>query len=86
VISQGIELLIFGMGTVVVFLSLLVFAVRLMSAAVLRWFPETPRAPEAAPAAGAAPGQDPSPEVLAVIAAAVHRYRAAPAAHRHAEE
>jgi sodium pump decarboxylase gamma subunit len=59
VISQGIELLIFGMGTVVVFLSLLVFAVRLMSAAVLRWFPETPAPPEAAPAisrGGAGPG------------------------------
>ena len=35
----GLELMLAGMGTVVVFLTLLIFTTRAMSAAVLRWAP-----------------------------------------------
>ena len=72
-LAQGVELLVYGMGTVLVFLTLLVVATRGMSAAVLRWFPE----PEEIPAARtpAPTSAQPSPELLAAIGAAVHRYR-----------
>ena len=39
-IGQGIELMFVGMGTVFVFLTLLVIATTLMSRIVLAWFPE----------------------------------------------
>lgn len=69
---EGLSLMVFGMGFVFVFLTLLVIATTLMSRAVTRWAPapvvdETPsRRPPAA--------ADDS-ELMAVIAAAVHRYR-----------
>jgi oxaloacetate decarboxylase gamma subunit len=70
--SQGLELLVYGMGTVVLFLSLLVFATRGMSAAVARWFPE----PERHPGPRSAPGSAaPSPEVVAAISLAIHQHR-----------
>ncbi|WOJ94605.1 OadG family protein [Congregibacter variabilis] len=74
-LSQGLELLVYGMGTVVVFLTLLVFATRLMSLFIQRFFPEpllaTPRRSARPPQASSAP----SPELLAAIAAAVHQHR-----------
>jgi len=70
VLQQGLQLLVYGMGTVVVFLTALVFATRLMSGVVLRWF-----APPATQPTPVATGTDPSPAVLAAITAAVHRYR-----------
>ncbi len=39
-IDQGIELAVFGMGTVFVFLALLVFATKAMSSLILRFEPE----------------------------------------------
>lgn len=76
-ISQGIELMLYGMGTVVVFLSLLVAATAAMSRLVTRYFPEPQllleRAPQP-PAGQAGPVHD--PEIVAVVTAAVHRYRA----------
>jgi len=38
-LSSGVELMLVGMGTVFVFLTLLVFATRVMSSAVQRFFP-----------------------------------------------
>lgn len=74
-LAQGMELLVYGMGTVVVFLTLLVFATGGMSRLVQRYFPEPVTPPKApAPAPAAAAGSIPA-ERLAVIAAAVHRYR-----------
>ncbi len=61
-VQQGVELMLVGMGTVFVFLTLLVFATSAMSALVRRLQP-----------APSEPGV--SAEEIAVIAAAVARYR-----------
>lgn len=82
VIAQGWELLLYGMGTVVVFLGLLVVATTLMSSLVSRYFPE----PEPVLVSRSRPGQvltaDSAivgePELVAVISAAIHQYRADP--------
>ena len=65
----------FGMGTVVVFLALLVVATTAMSAFVGRFFPEPPPAPVAGskPEVGAA--ASPGSEVVAAISAAIHQHR-----------
>jgi oxaloacetate decarboxylase gamma subunit len=74
IMAQGIELMIYGMGTVVVFLALLVIATMAMSAFIARYFPEaekttaTGRVPKTAVA-----GDD--PELVAVISAAIHQHR-----------
>ena len=44
IVSQGLELMLYGMGTVVVFLALLVVATTGMSRLIGRYFPE-PEAP-----------------------------------------
>lgn len=88
-LSQGLELLVYGMGTVVVFLTLLVFATRLMSVVIRRFFPEAlvlasapklkSRVAPTIPAQVTQAQAIPSPELLAAVTAAVrqHRRRAA---------
>ena len=39
-IEQGLDLMLYGMGTVFVFLTLLVIITTLMSAVIQRWLPE----------------------------------------------
>jgi len=39
-IDRGLDLMLFGMGTVFVFLTVLIFATTAMSAIITRWFPE----------------------------------------------
>ncbi|MCZ6828364.1 MAG: OadG family protein [Gammaproteobacteria bacterium] len=68
-IEQGLELMLFGMGTVVIFLSALVLATNLMSALVQRFVPPPP---EPTPEVGASL---PDTQLLAVISAAVHQHR-----------
>ena len=79
IIDQGVELMLYGMGTVVVFLSLLIVATLLMSRFLGRYFPE-PEVPPAslagrqvsmAPAQAVDQGQ-----LVAVITAALHQHRA----------
>ncbi len=79
---EGVRLMLIGMGIVYAFLLLLVAILRLLSQATQRWAPTPPPAPVALSGAGPAP--DPSRagvntglpgELLAVIAAAVSRYR-----------
>jgi oxaloacetate decarboxylase gamma subunit len=71
-VSQGIELTLFGMGTVVVFLTLLVFITAGMSAFVARFFPPPPPPPASAPSPAPAASDA---RLMAVISAAVYRYR-----------
>lgn len=75
-ISQGFDLMIYGMGVVFVFLTLLIFATTGMSAAIQRWFPQkeepTPtKKRKPAPASGSV-----SPVTLKVIQAAIDQHRA----------
>ncbi len=69
-VDQGVELMLFGMGTVVSFLTLLVFATLGMSAVVSRLYP----APETPPAEKSTTGTVDA-QTLAVISAAIHQHR-----------
>jgi oxaloacetate decarboxylase (Na+ extruding) subunit gamma len=72
VFEQGLELMLYGMGTVVVFLALLVLATSAMSRLINRYFPE----PAPAPAARAPDrGVEQDPQLLAAISVAIHKYR-----------
>ena len=76
IVDQGIELMLYGMGTVVVFLTLLIATVSLMSWFLSRFFPEAEvpvaRAGQARTAVSSNSGDLP---LVAVITAAVHRHR-----------
>ena len=76
IVDQGIELMLYGMGTVVVFLTLLIATVSLMSWFLGRFFPEAEvpvaRAGQASAAVSSKSGDLP---LVAVITAAVHRHR-----------
>ena len=78
---EGVRLMVIGMGIVYLFLLLLVGILRLLSQAIQRWAPEPP-APASTIGAGPGPGRSGAGvnaeipgELLAVIAAAVSRYR-----------
>ena len=78
-ISQGLELMLYGMGTVVVFLSLLVVSTYVMSHLIARYFPESETSVEAALHrlhGQVEPESGEDPELIAVVSAAIHRYRA----------
>ena len=67
-IGDGVELMLFGMGTVIVFLSLLVVVTGTMSALVRRYLPAEPPPPVG--------DSHPDGALLAAISAAVHQHRA----------
>ena len=78
IIEQGLELMIFGMGTVFVFLAVLVVVTSAMSAIVNRFFPDQtpaakPQAPSIPPPGAVQPSENAT--LMAVISAAGHQYR-----------
>jgi len=76
-INQGVELMIYGMGTVFVFLAVLVVVTVTMSTVVNRFFPDQAPAiePKAQPQAVPVHAAD-DQNLLAVISAAVQQHRA----------
>ncbi|MCB1843558.1 MAG: OadG family protein [Halioglobus sp.] len=72
--EQGLQLMLFGMGTVLLFLTLLVLATRLMSYVLIRFFPPViePLAQTGRVGSDAAVAHS---QHIAAIAAAIHRYR-----------
>jgi len=74
-IDQGISLMIYGMGTVFVFLAILVFATGLMSKLVNKYAPaQTSIEHDAEPNVGQA-GVLPHPHVLEAIREAISQHR-----------
>ncbi|VUD69044.1 oxaloacetate decarboxylase gamma chain [Thalassocella blandensis] len=75
--QQGLDLLIFGMGTVFVFLTLLVVCVTVMSTFINKFLGEEEVANEPKPAPKkAANSANVDPKVLAVIQQAIYQHRA----------
>lgn len=72
--QQGTELMIYGMGTVFVFLTLLVILTSIMSSLIQRFVKPVPPAPVAKPVQTEAINQD--AQLLAVITEAIKQHRA----------
>ena len=78
IVSQGVELMLYGMGTVVLFLALLVVATTLMSRGITRYFPEPEPPVRAALEKLHGQRQSPvdDPNLVTAISAAIHQNRA----------
>jgi oxaloacetate decarboxylase gamma subunit len=78
IIQQGIDLMLFGMTTVFIFLSLLVIATTAMSSLVQRFAP-APELPEASkPTNSANPAPFNNPKLVRIIEAAIKQHRSKP--------
>ncbi len=73
-LEQGVDLLVYGMGSVFVFLALLVACTMLMSRVVIRFFPEPPAVIEPVVTTGATASAV-SPHTLSIIQAAIDKHR-----------
>ncbi|WP_041523848.1 OadG family protein [Gilvimarinus agarilyticus] len=74
--QQGMDLMIYGMGTVLVFLTLLVIATLIMSRFVMRFFPDPVVAEPSRPAPQAARDAGVDPQVRSAIEKAIKLHRA----------
>ena len=72
IFNESIQLLIYGMGTVFVFLYILILATQTMSRLVLRFMPEVE---SAAAVKRKSPAPNVDPNVVAAIGLAVQEYR-----------
>lgn len=72
-LSEGVELMLYGMGSVFVFLTLLILSIHLMARLLWRI---APPAAAVTPATPAVQAQGPEPDVLAAIQAAISQHRA----------
>ncbi|PID55068.1 MAG: oxaloacetate decarboxylase [Gammaproteobacteria bacterium] len=75
IINQGLELMLYGMGTVVVFLTLLVLATSFMSWAIARFFPEPVTPPPVAGKEQPVVAAADDATLVAVISAAIAHHR-----------
>lgn len=76
IIERGLDLMLFGMGTVFIFLTVLIFGTAAMSAVISRWFPE--KVIEAAAPkkrASTSPSMAIAPATLSILQAAVDKHR-----------
>lgn len=71
--QQGVELMLYGMGTVFTFLALLIIATTVMSFLLQRFAKPEPKAVPSPVKAQEAAGND--DQLVAVISAAIHKYR-----------
>ena len=74
-ISEGLTLMVFGMGFVFIFLTVLVLATNFMSYMVNRFLPEAAAAPAVSRRPQPAAAATDDAQLMAVISAAVHQYR-----------
>lgn len=75
-LSQGLDLMVFGMGTVFVFLALLIVVTSAMSVLVVRFFPEPAVPVKAAKSPNRKPSSTVDERTLQVIRAAIQQHRA----------
>lgn len=76
IMHQGVDLMLYGMGSVFVFLTVLVIATTIMSSLIQRFLPDAPATAPAPAAVPSAPTSVTDPKLLAVIKAAVDQHRA----------
>ena len=72
---EGVELMLFGLGFVFLFLALLVLMIRVMSRIIELLASKTP-VPASAPVVARFADEAPSAELLAAIQSAIHQHRA----------
>ena len=74
--SQGFTLLSYGMGTVFVFLTLLILVTVCVSGLMVKFFPEAEPAPAKPRASSKPKSTQVSPKTLKIIQAAIDQHRA----------
>ena len=72
-LEQGVELMLYGMGTVFVFLAVLIVAMTIMSSLMQRYVKPVPAA--VPPSAQRKTATNNDEQLIAVISAAIHKYR-----------
>ena len=75
IIERGLDLMLFGMGTVFVFLTVLIFATTAMSAVISKWFPEKVVEAATSKKRAASPSLAIAPAKLNILQAAIDKHR-----------